>query len=298
MVDMINYIKSPLNYTGGKFQLLDKIIPSFPTGVKNFVDLFAGGMNVSINTNADTIYVNDHIDYLIELYEYFQKTPTQDLMSAINGIIKTYSLAARNADGYYKLRADYNKEKTPLKLYVLSCYSFNCLVRFNNDFEFNMPFGMRRYNPNIENNLAKFSTALKSKNIIFSNQDFKDFDYSRLSSGDLIYCDPPYLITTAAYNDGTRGFGDWTEQEDKALLNILDQLNARGVYFALSNVLYHKGNANQCLIDWSSKYTVTHLDKSYSNCNYQFKDRDTFTDEVLITNYPYTVSDTSPILLW
>ena len=56
MIDMVNYIKSPLNYTGGKFQLLDTIIPSFPTGVKNFVDLFAGGMNVSINTNADTIY--------------------------------------------------------------------------------------------------------------------------------------------------------------------------------------------------------------------------------------------------
>lgn len=61
VLNMCSYIKSPLNYTGGKFQLLDKIIPSFPTGVKNFVDLFAGGMNVAINTEADTIYVNDHI---------------------------------------------------------------------------------------------------------------------------------------------------------------------------------------------------------------------------------------------
>ena len=293
---MVNYIKSPLNYTGGKFQLLDKIIPSFPTGVKNFVDLFAGGMNVSINANADTIYVNDHIDYLIELYEYFQKTPTSELMVSIKNIIDEYSLQ-NNVDGYNRLRADFNKDKTPLKLYVLSCFSFNFLIRFNNFLEFNMPYGLGRYSTNMEHNLAQFSTALKSKNIIFSNQDFKDFDYSRLSSRDLIY-DPPYLITTAAYNDGTRGFGDWTEQEDKALLNILDQLNAGGVYFALSNVLYHKGNANQYLIDWSSKYTVTHLDKSYSNCNYQFKDRDTFTDEVLITNYPYTVSDTSSILLW
>lgn len=296
---MVNYVKSPLNYTGGKFQLLDKIIPSFPTGVKNFVDLFAGGMNVSINTNADTIYVNDHINYLIELYEYFQKTPISELMVSIKNIIDEYSLQ-NNVDGYNRLRADYNKDKTPLKLYVLSCYSFNYMLRFNNSHEFNMPYGQgkHQYSANLEHNLVQFSTALKSKNIIFSNQDFKDFDYSRLSSGDLIYCDPPYLITTAAYNDGTRGFGDWTEHEDKALLNILDQLNARGVYFALSNVLYHKGNANQYLIDWSSKYIVTHLDKSYSNCNYQFKDRDTFTDEVLITNYPYTVSDTSPILLW
>ena len=28
------YIKSPLNYTGGKYKLLNKIIPSFPSEMK------------------------------------------------------------------------------------------------------------------------------------------------------------------------------------------------------------------------------------------------------------------------
>lgn len=40
---MSNYVKSPLNYTGGKYKLLDDIIPLFPIKVDTFVDVFAGG---------------------------------------------------------------------------------------------------------------------------------------------------------------------------------------------------------------------------------------------------------------
>lgn len=38
------YIKSPLNYVGGKFKLLPEIIPLFPTNINTFVDLFGGGV--------------------------------------------------------------------------------------------------------------------------------------------------------------------------------------------------------------------------------------------------------------
>ena len=43
---MNKYIKSPLNYTGGKYKLLDKILPLFPNDINTFVDLFAGGGSV------------------------------------------------------------------------------------------------------------------------------------------------------------------------------------------------------------------------------------------------------------
>lgn len=36
-------IKSPLNYTGGKFKLLPQILPLFPNEINTFVDLFGGG---------------------------------------------------------------------------------------------------------------------------------------------------------------------------------------------------------------------------------------------------------------
>ena len=37
------YLKSPLNYTGGKYKLLPVIEPLFPKNIRYFVDLFAGG---------------------------------------------------------------------------------------------------------------------------------------------------------------------------------------------------------------------------------------------------------------
>ena len=53
------YIKSPLNYVGGKYRLLSQIIPLFPDKIDTFVDLFGGGFNVGINVNANRIIYND-----------------------------------------------------------------------------------------------------------------------------------------------------------------------------------------------------------------------------------------------
>lgn len=61
-------IKSPLNYTGGKFKLLPQILPLFPQ-TNNFLDLFCGGCNVSVNVNSNKITCNDNQLFLIGLYK-------------------------------------------------------------------------------------------------------------------------------------------------------------------------------------------------------------------------------------
>ena len=38
-----NYIQSPLNYTGGKYKLLNQLVPLFPKNINTFIDLFGGG---------------------------------------------------------------------------------------------------------------------------------------------------------------------------------------------------------------------------------------------------------------
>lgn len=284
---MSEYIKSPMNYTGGKYRILEHIIPSFPESINNFVDLFAGGLNVGINVQANNIYVNDQITYLIELYKLFQDTPIDALLKEIKDRIAFYNLSQTNAEGYNALRSEYNKSRSRLDLFILTCYSFNHQIRFNSKHEFNTPLGKERssFNDSIERNLVMFCNALHKKNIILSTGDFREFDFTVLSKGDVVYCDPPYLITTGSYNDGKRGFNDWTAAEDTALLSLLDELHKRGVLFALSNVFAHKGQTNDALIEWSNKYNVLYIDKTYSNCSYHFKDRDTKTVEVLITNY-------------
>jgi len=178
------------------------------------------------------------------------------------------------------------RNPSPLDLFVLTCFSFNHQIRFNSKHEFNTPFGKERstYNKSIEYNLVRFCDALQRKNIVLSTVDFREFDLSILEPGDMIYCDPPYLITTGSYNDGKRGFKDWTLEEDTTLLNLLDSLNKRGILFVLSNVLMHKGLTNDGLVEWSKKYSVTYINKTYSNCSYHFKDRTAKTIEVLISN--------------
>ncbi|WP_274599342.1 hypothetical protein [Enterococcus faecium] len=40
-----------------------------------------------------------------------------------------------------------------------------------------------------------------------------------IDTGDFIYADPPYLITTAAYNEN----GGWSEKDEKDLYDYLDK---------------------------------------------------------------------------
>ena len=281
------YIKSPLNYTGGKYKILKPVLGAFPRQIGSFVDLFAGGFNVGINVEADRIFCNDQITYLIGMFGLFRETETEVLLTRIRGLIAAYQLTQQNKEGYLELRRHYNESKDLTELFVLTCYAFNHQIRFNNSHEFNSPFGTNRssFNGNIEKNLTAFCRALKEKDIVFSTTDFREMDLGFLGENDLIYCDPPYLISTGSYNDGNRGFRDWHEEKEAALLGLLDRLNGQGTRFALSNVLYHKGLSNDLLIEWSQNYHITYIDKSYANCNYHFKDRDAVTVEVLITNY-------------
>lgn len=283
----MGYIKSPLNYTGGKYKILGPIFDIFPQNIDTFVDLFAGGFNVGINVEANKIICNDQINYLLELYQFFSEHEIDEVIAEIKKRIEEFNLSQQNAEGYNSLRERYNETKNIVDFFVLTCYAFNHQIRFNNSQKFNTPFGKDRssYNSSIESNLIRFCDALRKKNIILSNTDFLGVDLTELGEEDLVYCDPPYLISTGSYNDGKRGFKDWTPVEEQQLLDLLDRLNEQGTRFALSNVLYHKGMSNDLLIEWSKKYHVYYIDKTYANCSYQFKDRDAKTVEVVITNF-------------
>ena len=135
----------------------------------------------------------------------------------------------------------------------------------------------------MKTNLIQFVQKVQSASADFVSYDFTDFPIDNLTENDFVYCDPPYLITTGSYNDGNRGFKNWTKESDKALYALLDSLNEKGIRFALSNVFFHKGERNDILIDWAKKYIVHHLQKDYSNSSYN-TDR-SGSDEVLVTNY-------------
>ncbi len=47
-----SYVKSPLNYIGNKYRIIDQIHQYFPKDINTMVDLFCGGCDVTINTVA------------------------------------------------------------------------------------------------------------------------------------------------------------------------------------------------------------------------------------------------------
>lgn len=289
----MKYIKSPMNYTGGKYKLLPQILPLIPENIDTFVDLFTGGANVAININAKKIIANDIEKRIINIYKFFQTENISNIIKNIESLIEKFELSMENVDGYNEMRSFYNHIVTgkteggnphaPLMLFVLICYSFNHQFRFNSKGEFNMPFGKdrSRFNDTMKQNLINFHMALREKNIIFTDKDFTELKVDKLTKNDLVYCDPPYLITCATYNEKD----GWNETREKELLSLLDSLNDKGIRFALSNVLFSKGKTNDLLIDWGSKYNIQHLDYTYKNCNYHTKDKTSKPDEVLITNY-------------
>jgi DNA adenine methylase Dam len=297
-------IQSPLNYTGGKFRLLGQILPLFPKKIDTFVDLFCGGCNVGVNVVADQVIYNDINTHLLCLYDAFRNLGSKLVLSMIDEIIADYNLSRSTDKGYdfydcdssnglskynqkpyLELRNDYNyKNKNYnnyIMLYVLIVYAFNNQIRFNSKNEFNLPVGKRDFNNKMKSKLIDFVDRISENNFSFTNLNFRIFDVSTLTNSSLVYCDPPYLITCATYNEND----GWNEQSECDLLKFLDELHTHGIKFALSNVLSSKGRTNVLLAEWSKKYLVFHLNHSYANSNYQIKNKNNVTDEILVVNY-------------
>lgn len=276
---MDSYIKSPLNYVGGKHKILSQLLPVFPNRINTFIDLFGGGFNVGINIEANHVIYNDLCLPVVQLLEYLHKHSTEECLNDIDSLIEYYNLSKTNAEGYLELRNDYNKSitKQPIMFYVLICYAFNYQIRYNKSGEFNMPFGKNRssFNPVLRANFTRFRQKIKNENIAFTNSDFREFVDYAFKSNDFLYCDPPYFNSTATYNENK----NWTDKEEKDLLAMLENTSVK---WALSNNF----KTNPELRNWAERkgYTIHYLDGGYKNCNYHKKDKNDDI-EVLITNY-------------
>ena len=144
-----------------------------------------------------------------------------------------------------------------------------------------MHVGKRDFNIKMQEKLTLFMESLKSNNIIFSSLDFRDFQNYNFSEKDFVYIDPPYLLSTASYNEN----GGWSEKDEIDLLKFLTTLNKKNIRFALSNVLVHKGKVNKILKKWAQQFNIHYLNYNYNNSNYQSTASLQHTVEVLITNY-------------
>lgn len=205
-----------MNYTGNKFKLLSQIKPLFPCNINTFVDLFAGGLDVSINVLdiSKKVISNDIVYQIMELYGYFKNNDPDFILKTIKDRISFYMLDRNNKEAYLYFRDNvYNENKFVLDLYILLCHSFCNQISFNADGNFNETFGKRTFNPAIESRFIQFINRVHKLN--FNNCHYIDFDFEQLTNNDFLYCDPPYLITQANYNKM------WNQNEEKKCTSYL-----------------------------------------------------------------------------
>ena len=300
-----DYIASPLNYVGGKGRIIHELLEAFPKEIDTFVDLFSGGCTVGVNVPAKKVIFNDSDSRLVSLVREMRASDKDRFISDVFSVIDRYGLSRSdingyeyygadssrglgdiNRDSYLRLRDDFNTEALDghmraVMLYVLVVYAFNNQIRFNDEGYFNLPVGKRDFNQRMQEKLSAFIDRIKTMDSVFLDSDFRTVE---IPDGSFVYADPPYLITTATYNEKH----GWTENDETSLHEILENLTARGIKFALSNTLKSRGKENSFLLSWIERhpeYRILHIDRSYSNSNYHIKDKDAETDEVLILNY-------------
>lgn len=274
------YIKSPLNYTGGKHKVLNQFLPYIPK-TNRFVDVFAGGFNVGINSNSKIVICNDIYKQVVEIIEYFHNNSKEQTIYEIENNIIKFNLEAKNQESYIKCRDFYNNgNQSPILLFTLICFSFNHMLRFNKKGKYNVPVGQRCFNNNIKNNLINFINSLQNneQEFLFCSCDFNRLNYIR---GDFVFCDPPYLLSSAFYNI------NWSVEDEKKLYILLNELNDFGIKFGLTNMLRYKNNENELLSNFMKKYNVLEINNDFSNCIYTKNinsNKNEITKEVYVYN--------------
>ena len=279
--------ESPLNYIGSKAKMASFINANAPSKFNSFFDTFGGGFNVGINIDADKIIYNDINHFVSKLVESFKTTDTYQYILFIKKLIKKFGLEPENAENYINIRDYYNsfpiEKRDPKLLYVVILYGFNQQIRFNGNHNFNNPVGMRWFNDKVFEKMVSFSREIKEKNIIFESIDYHQIYYEPHKIS-FTYLDPPYMLTTGAYNDGKRGFHGWTSETEKYFFDFVDKLNEENKPFMVSYVLEHKGEYNFHLEEWIKKrgYNIIEVDPLLGNNR----------KEILITNYTTNVNPT------
>lgn len=271
---------SPLNYIGGKADMVPFFKKYFPQKTERFIDLFGGGFNVGINADSEQLIYNDCNFKVKELLETFKNEDTATIYRYVDKMIKKYKLEKGNKDSYLRIRELYNstplEKRDPKLLYLLVLYGFQQQIRFNSSYSYNNPVGQAGYNDKILEKLISYCRNLKEKNVSFYSKGFEEMN-SFVNKNSFVYCDPPYLITLGSYNDGKRGFNGWNEDDEKRLLLYLEELNSKGIKFMLSNILEYKGKENTILTEWIEK-------NNFKVINYDGKARKS-RNEVIIINY-------------
>lgn len=139
-------------------------------------------------------------------------------------------LAEQDDEYYYLVRERFNHTHEPLDFLFLNRSCFNGIIRFNQKYDFNVPYGhkphrfSKAYISKIVNQVARVEEKLKDCDWTFLCCPFTEA-IALAGEQAFVYCDPPYIGRHVDYYDS------WDEESEYALCRALQ---SSGVDFMIS----------------------------------------------------------------
>ena len=188
-------------------------------------------------------------------------------------------LEEKDEKHYYYIRDRFNEEHNPLDFLFLNRSCFNGMIRFNRNYQFNVPYGhkpnrfAKAYITKIVNQVKRLENIFPDVDWKFKCQSFEQ-TISEADTQSFIYCDPPYIGRHVDYYDS------WDENHE---VRLHDALVDSGAHFMLSTWDKNKYRKNEYIdIVWKECWKVNqehfyHVGAKESNRNSML--------EALLMNY-------------
>jgi DNA adenine methylase len=220
---------SPIKIQGIKTKLVPLIKQSVIMDKDSvWIEPFMGSGVVGFNVEPHKAVFADTNPHIIEFFNQIKR-----------GVITPYAvrvflehegkLLERGDDEYYyAVRARFNKYHNPLDFLFLNRACFNGMIRFNKNYEFNVPYGhkpkrfAKAYITKIVNQVTHISNLLQNNSWDFICQPFVE-TISMARNNDFIYCDPPYIGRHVDYYDSCNEESEITKRINSFVISKLAQ---------------------------------------------------------------------------
>lgn len=185
-----------------------------------WIEPFMGSGVVGFNVKPHKAIFADTNPHIITFYNQIKFGDITPQMVRTFLETEGKKLEQGDAEYYYTVRKRFNSEHRPLDFLFLNRSCFNGMIRFNRNYEFNVPYGhkpkrfAKAYITKIVNQVSHIANLIDNNDWDFICQPFED-TIATANDNSFIYCDPPYIGRHVDYYDS------WDEQSELLLHNIL-----------------------------------------------------------------------------
>lgn len=198
-------LRPPLKWAGGKTWQVPHTAPLFaPLAQQRYVEPFCGAGGMAIGLRPTHAVLNDLNPHLVNFFHHVQQGLSIEVeMANDRGL---YDRHRARFNSLIRAGRECSADAAAL-FYFLNRTGFNGLCRFNNDGEFNVPFG--RYTT------ISYAREFPALAKVCANWTFTvgDFASVPLHQDDFVYADPPYDADFTRYTP--KDF-TWRDQERAA----------------------------------------------------------------------------------